>query len=91
MNADSTSIPTMGSYEEIAEFWDTHSTADYWDQTRPVEFEISPQARRRYLVAIDPELLMRIQQLAQRRGLTTESLVNLLLEQRLHQLEVQPV
>jgi predicted DNA binding CopG/RHH family protein len=87
MSADK-QIPEMKSYEEIAEFWDTHSLADYWDQTEPVEFELDPQARRRYLVALDPELLQRIQKLAQVRGLSTESLVNLLLEQRLHQVGV---
>lgn len=81
-------IPEMNNYEEIAEFWDTHSLADYWGQTEPVEFELDPQARRRYLVALDPELLQRIQKLAQVRGLSTESLVNLLLEQRLHQVGV---
>lgn len=87
MSADK-QIPEMNSYEEIAEFWDTHSLADYWEQTEPVEFELDPQARRRYLVALDPELLQRIQKLAQVRGLSTESLVNLLLEQRLHQVGV---
>lgn len=87
MSADK-QIPEMKSYEEIAEFWDTHSLADYWDQTEPVEFELDPQARQRYLVALDPELLQRIQKLAQVRGLSTESLVNLLLEQRLHQVGV---
>jgi len=89
MNANKT-MPEMDSYEQIGEFWDTHSLADYWDQTEPVEFEISPQARRRYLVAVDPDLLKRVQQLAQRRGLATESLINLLLEQRLHELELHP-
>lgn len=82
-------IPDMSSYEEIAEFWDNHSLADYWDQTEAAEFEIDPQARRRYLVALDPELLQRVRKLAQLRGLSTESLVNLLLEQRIHQLEGQ--
>lgn len=79
-------IPNFKSYEEIGEFWDTHSLADYWDQTEPAEFEIAPNARRRYLVAIDPGLLSRIQPLAHSRGLSTESLVNLFLEQHLHQL-----
>lgn len=83
-------IPEMKSYEEIGEFWDTHSLADYWEQTEEASFDISSQARRRYLVAIDPSLLLRIQTLAQRRGLSTESFVNLLLEQRLHELEIQP-
>jgi hypothetical protein len=76
------------SYEEIADFGDTHSVADYWEQTESAEFEFSPQARRRYLVAIDRELLRRVQQIAQMRGVATESMVNLLLEQRLAELEV---
>jgi hypothetical protein len=44
-------IPEMESYEQIGEYWDSHSLADYWDQTEPAEFEVSPKARRRYLVA----------------------------------------
>ena len=35
------SIPDFNSYEEMANFWDTHSLADYWDQTEPAEFEFS--------------------------------------------------
>ena len=81
-------IPEFKSYEEMADFWDTHSLADYWDQTEPAEFEISEQARRRYLVGIDRELLNRVQRLARIRGVSTESLLNLLIEQRLHEIEV---
>ena len=39
-------IPDFQSYEEIAELWDEHSLADYWDQTEPAELEMSPKARR---------------------------------------------
>lgn len=87
--ADDKKIPGLKSYEEMAEFWDTHDLADYWQQTEPAEFEISPQARRRYLVSVDRNLLLRIQRMARIRGLTTESLVNLLLEEHLHEIEVQ--
>lgn len=82
-------IPELASYEEMAEFWDAHSLADYWDQTEPAEFEIPPDARRRYLVAVDPDLLRRVQQMARTRGLSTESLINLFIEQRLHEVERQ--
>jgi hypothetical protein len=54
-------MPEAKSYEEMAEFWDTHSVADYWDQTEPAEFEISEPARRRYMVPIDRDLLSRVQ------------------------------
>ncbi|HFC12005.1 MAG TPA: hypothetical protein ENJ56_04105 [Anaerolineae bacterium] len=81
-------IPTMQSYEQIAAFWDQHSLADYWDQTESAEFEISPQARHRYLVTVDPDLFTRLHTVATKRGLSTESLLNLLLEQRLHEVEL---
>ena len=41
-------IPAFNSYEEMVEFWDTHSLADYWDQTEPATFDVAPDARRRY-------------------------------------------
>ena len=78
-------IPPTDSLQAIAEFWDTHSLADFWDQTEPVEFEFDPQARRHYLVAVDPELLTRIRRVARSRGLQTESLINLWLEQRVQE------
>lgn len=30
--------------EEIGEFWDTHSLADYWDETYEVEFQVNPKS-----------------------------------------------
>jgi hypothetical protein len=59
-----------------------HSLADYWDQTEPAEFEFDPQARWRYLVAIDPEVLARVRAVARQKGPQTESLINLWLEQK---------
>jgi hypothetical protein len=81
-------IPTFSSYEEMAEFWDTHSLANYWNQTEPATFEIAPDARRYYLVSLDREVLSRVRQLARIRGVSIESLVNLLLEQRLREIEI---
>ena len=80
-------IPKFDSYEEMATFWDTHSLADYWDQTEPVDFDFAPEARRQYLVGVDREVLARVQRLARTRGVSIESLVNLLLEQRLLEIE----
>ncbi len=33
--------PPDATPEEIGEFWDTHSLADYWDETHEVEFEVN--------------------------------------------------
>ena len=86
---DDQQIPPFNSYEEMAEFCDTHSLADYWDQTEPAAFEVAPEAQRRYLVAVDREVLARVQRLARTRGVSIESLVNLLFEQRLREVESQ--
>jgi CopG antitoxin of type II toxin-antitoxin system len=86
---DAKSLPTFTNYEEMATFWDTHSLADYWDQTESATFDIAPEVRRRYLVAVDRAVLGRVQRLAQSRGISSESLINLLLEQRLRELESQ--
>ena len=44
MSRRKSSISKASSYEEIAEFWDTHNLADYWDQAEPVEFEVDIQS-----------------------------------------------
>jgi putative lipase involved disintegration of autophagic bodies len=44
----------------MGEFWDTHSLADYWNQTEPAEFGISEQARHRHVVCIDRDILNRV-------------------------------
>ena len=78
-------LPPITSLEAIADFWDTHSLADYWDQTEPAEFEFDSNARHHYLIAVDPDLLLRVQQVARRKGLHTESLINLWLQQQLQE------
>lgn len=82
MNGKS-SISNATNYEEIAEFWDAHSLADYWDQTEEATFMMAPEAGGHYLVAVDPFLLEKLQKMAKKRGLGTESLINLFLQQQL--------
>jgi hypothetical protein len=77
-----TSISKAHSIEEIADFWDTHSLDDYWDQTHEVEFEVRAMRRRR--VTLDPEIYVQLEALAHVRGISPETLVNLWLAERLH-------
>lgn len=91
MNADnqpngSESTPDVNDYISLGEFWDTHSLADYWEETEPAQLDFAPALGRRILVAVDSDLLLRVQGAAHARGISTESLVNLLLEQRMQQL-----
>ncbi len=71
----------FSSLKEAAEFWDTHDLADYWYLTEHAEFEVD--LRRRYLVSLDPDLAKKLSDEAHARGLSTETLVNLWLSDRL--------
>ena len=70
--------------EEAAAFWDTHDLTDYRDLTEPVDFDVELQ-RRRYLVALAPELAEKLAAEAHKRGLSTETLVNLWLSEKLQE------
>ena len=69
------------SIEEAAEFWDTHSLADYWDETQEVQIEI--RAVRKQRVALASELDKEVADVAKREGVSVETLVNLWVAERL--------
>jgi hypothetical protein len=71
---------SFSSIEEAAEFWDTHSIADYWDQTREVKDVKINLARRRFRV--DAKLARKIDRIARQRGVSAETLVNLWLQEK---------
>lgn len=81
-----TNISKAGTIEEIAEFWDTHSLEDYWDQTHEVEFEV--RAKRRWRITLVPEIYTRLETVARVRGIQPETLVNLWLSERLQEQEI---
>lgn len=82
--ARTSSISQARTLEEMAEFWDTHSLADYDDQTYEVEMIFAPSARRS-LVGIDPELMRDLRRIARKRQVSTQTLVNVWLRQRADQ------
>ncbi|MFP4394319.1 MAG: CopG family antitoxin [Anaerolineales bacterium] len=63
------------SIEAAAEFWDTHSLADYEDQLQEVAIDVRAQRRRR--VTLAPEVWERVAAQARIRGISPETLVNL--------------
>ena len=77
-----TSISKARTLREIGEFWDIHDATDFEAETYPVEFNVDIRTRRHY-VAMDPDLLKRLRQVAQARGISAESLINLWLQERL--------
>ncbi len=71
----------FASYEEAAEFWDTHDTTDY-----PESFEtVSVQAElksRRFEVEIDADLMSALSKQAHTRGVKVSRLVSEMLREK---------
>ncbi len=68
--------------EEAAEFWDTHDLGDYWDLTREAQFEVDLQ-RRFFLTALEPELARKLGEYAHKQGISSQTLINLWLSEKL--------
>ena len=80
-NEKTSSISRTETIEQIADFWDTHSLADYADRVKEVEMTFD-SAVRRPVVGVEPELLEALRQIAKTRHISTQTLVNLWLQQK---------
>ena len=87
MRKHKSSVSEAASYKEIGEFWDSHDVADFWDTTREVSFEVDIESEVTYY-AIDKTLSEKIQAIAQKRGVTADTLINLWVQEKLHEQEV---
>ena len=70
--------------QAAGEFWDTHSLADYWDQTEEAHFEVDLR-QRVYLIAVEKELAESVAKRAKAQGLSSETLINLWLSEKLRE------
>lgn len=68
--------------EKAAEFWDTHDLGDYWDMTKEAHFETDIK-RKIFLTALEPHLANRLSDYAHKQGVSTETIVNLWLGEKL--------
>jgi CopG antitoxin of type II toxin-antitoxin system len=74
----------FASYEEAAEFWDTHDTTDYLDSLETVSVDAEFR-RRRYEVEIDEETMKVLNEQAEKRGLPVSNVLSELLREKLRQ------
>ena len=81
MNGNKSSISKAQSYREIGEFWDTHDVTDYWDETKPVNFEVEIESEVTYF-AIQNQLADQVEQIARKQGVSIETLLNLWVQDR---------
>ncbi len=81
MAESKSSISQVDSYKAIGEFWDEHDFTEFDDFNRPdIEFEIQDTVR------IEAGLLAVLEKVSAERGVSTETLVNLWLQEKVQSL-----
>ena len=73
----------FSTLEELWQFWDTHSTADYEDFMEAVEVDIELTSSKVYC-SVAKDLLCKIRDQAQQQGVSSETLINLWLQEKLY-------
>lgn len=86
MRNNKSSLSETASYKEIGEFWDTHDLSDFWDKTKMAVFEVDIEAEVTYY-AVDKTLSEKLQAIAQKRGVTADTLINLWVQEKLKKLK----
>ncbi|HHT9145400.1 MAG TPA: CopG family antitoxin [Candidatus Wunengus sp. YC61] len=84
MRKHKSSVSEATSYKEVGEFWDTHDLTEFWDKTRAGFFEVDIESEITYY-AVDKMLSEKIQAIAQKRGVTADTLVNLWVQEKLQE------
>lgn len=78
-------IPNFKSYEEEANFWDTHDITDFEDETEDVEiiFALDKPKEETLILRLQKNLKDKLEKLAKRRGVSLSTLARILLSERL--------
>jgi hypothetical protein len=74
----------FASLEEEAEFWDTHSVSEYWDQLEPVKVKASKNLSKGITVRFDEKTLGELRECAQKKGVGPTTVVRMWILERLH-------
>ena len=70
------------TYEEAADFWDTHDSTDYLDILEEVEIKVDIQ-RKHYFIELDMNTAKLLQECARKKGVAVNYLANELLHKQL--------
>ena len=81
----SKALPKFESLDVLVEFFDTHDMGEYWDQMPEADFDIRIR-RRKHLVAIDEEIIPKLNKVARKKRMSSEKLINTWLKERLYKL-----
>lgn len=71
-------------YEEEGEFWDTHDVTDFLKDAEEVNFDVKIKRQVTYFT-LEQTLSQRLRALARERGISSETLLNLWVQEKMMQ------
>ena len=82
-----TPISKARTYQEIGAFWDEHDATEFGEQTE-VKFDVKIKSQRKYY-PLDGHLSLKVKQIAEERGISEETLLNLWVQEKINQASSQ--
>lgn len=82
-------IPDFKTIQEEAEFWDTHSFTDYWDELRPVKVKFAKPLQHVFTVRFDGGTLTELQTEASKKGVSAGTLIRMWVKEKLQEIGYQ--
>ncbi len=76
----------FGTYEDAADWFDTHDMADYEDSMQPVDFSFDLRKNRDW-VELENDIAKNVRELARKQKIPSRRLVNQLLKEGLEALQ----
>lgn len=84
MAENKSSISKAESYQAIGDYWDAHDLSEVWDETEESSFQVELESDVFYY-AVETSLSSKLHSIAQEKGVSTETLVNLWLQEKINQ------
>ena len=87
MKKAKSNIPIFATVEEEAEFWDTHSIADYWEEMTPIKVVYAPEKEKKEVmpIRISPSVKKLIVRTAKNYDISPSSLMRMWIVDKLRQ------
>jgi hypothetical protein len=77
-------LPGFKSLTKLVDFFDTHDLGDYWEQLPEINFEVDLR-KRTHLFSLDSELATRLTEIAKSRKISSQSILNNWLKEKILQ------
>ncbi len=80
-------LPDMTDWsdEGIHQFWKTHDSADYWEETEPVDIQAEWPRQRPVSVKLDKRDISQLKKIAQEMGIGHTTLIHLWIKEKLRE------